>query len=912
MKNRWYSMSVEKLEKIQQTDVMNGLTSKEADNRIKSFGLNNIYRISGNVSGNYMFHAFANLLAFLLAAVCGIEAVIKRSFYSLIPVVIIAVSLSILYLINVRSKSVMEKMAKNSLPMAKVFRDGRLISVRQDMIVPGDIINISVGDIVPADARLFECEGLTVLEKGVCKTSTPVSKSAAFRSEKHLMPEECENMVFASTLVLNGKGKAIVVETGRRCHVTSSGNAIAIYNCDNIGILESFRRVSNIVSTVMIALVFAITVCSLIFNWSMGIYAAFYQSAVLAFSSLAEFLPVFAVIIVSCGIFGAGNKKHGINSGVDIKNADKIRTIKDVDCIAFHKEALFSREDERLTCILANGSERPVKEDDPNAVSLITYAVVACGIYGGAYKLNKTEPDEAGLMSGDEHIIALAEKCGVYDKRLDEKFVPVFSGQRSYKGREYRSTTVKTGGRYDMYSASQGEAAMAVSSYEIFEGKIIPLTAERKAELIAIAREKMKENCLTVAITYKKGVRGDYIRPGENYSDNVFCGYLYIERPMLTGGARLIKLCRENGIKLVMFCEKTEANDYLFANAAGIARNRSEYVDIKALSEMSDDMIRTNVDVYTVYSGLNSKQRRYVIERLKNDYGYTVAYMGHELSHLSSMLTANVGIAEKGRDEEHCEALKLVSDAVVSPPDTNGVGGMNSAVRTIVEAKGIFKNLTSMCRYLLATFTFRAVLTVISWLTGNALFTMDQLVFLGAICDMGAVALIAFERHDMDVIGWQKRDKESGKRTFAPIAPYFFISVLWSLVVVSIAGTPIFVSLGDRITCVMFISYIISQMVLLTEVAREDSMFKGRFRMYTVYPVYFLVIALFFLVCVMFPSVGAYTGVFMPEGIEWALAFIIPAVLFILIEFYKLVVKLVNLIKNKKRKPQKKAKVRKP
>lgn len=919
-------MSVEDVERVHQTDIKSGLTTKEATERLKKNGLNNVYSLSGGKTDFYMFHAFANLLGLLLVVVCGVAAVINRDFYSLIPVVILGISMTLVYFVNVRSKMVLEQMGRRSLPMTKVMRDGRLYYVRQDRIVRGDIILISAGDIVPCDARLFEDEELFVLEKGVCNSNKPVEKKSDYLSLKELAPEEQLNTVFASTIVLKGRGKAIACETGKYTHVCNSGKVIPIYICDHVKVLERFKRVSLVLSTSMIAFVFAVVGISVLMNLKMGIYDSFYYSLSLAVSSLTECLPLFALIIISCGIFGAGKRRKNINSGVDIKNAEKVQTIKDVDCLVFHRESLFSEDDIALDMILVDGRERPVKTDDPSVIRMITYSVVACGLYAGAISVKKTENGIISYGKEEETLIKIAKQCGVYDKRLDEKYSPIFSGSRVYKGKSYHCTTVKCGQRYDMYSACTYDAAMAVCSYEYIHGEMVELSQQRKIELSSIAKDKIKENCMVIAILYKKGVRNDYIRPGENFADNVFCGYIFVDRPLQKGGAQFISECKKAGMKMVMLCDDVDPSDVIFAKNAGIISGSNECIDIKALSSMDDDLIRTNVPVYNMYQGLNSAQRRYVIDRLRLDCGYTVAYLGRELSHIGNISRADTGFAElitvseraaqkgislseadiplsainaKDTSKGNCEALKFVSDATVSKPDREGTGGINSAVMTIVAAKGIFKNLISMCKYLSVMFIFRFVLVALSVLTGNVWLTPEQLVFLGVICDMGAVILIAFEKHDIDILSWRTKHRTANgnkKSSSGGIIQYAVVSFVWT--VMTIGVLLLCCSFGvismERMTSITFISYILSQFILLAEISREGSIFKGKFRMYTIYPVYLLTVALFFGTCLMFPHIGEYVGIQLLYGIEWLIAFISPLLLVIFIEIYKLIGRLIR------------------
>lgn len=122
-------------------------------------------------------------------------------------------------------------MGRFSLPSAKVLRDGRIYLVKQEQLVQGDVIFVAAGDIIPCDARLVESDGLTVLETGVTQNEKPVIKDASFAEHRMLSPEGRKNMLFASTVVTEGKGKAVVCDTGEDTLVCILGKNTTI--CDH-------------------------------------------------------------------------------------------------------------------------------------------------------------------------------------------------------------------------------------------------------------------------------------------------------------------------------------------------------------------------------------------------------------------------------------------------------------------------------------------------------------------------------------------------------------------------------------------------------------------------------------------------------------------------------------------------------
>lgn len=922
-------MTVAQTVEILETDARNGLTDAQIRQREKRNGKNTVYSVKKTEETSYVTRAISNLSVILLALVAVIQAIIESDYKMLVMPVLLAISMFIIFYAYKKSRLVLEDNAKQSIPLSKVLRNGELVYVRQDSIVPGDVFILGAGDIIPCDARIIESQDLYILEKGIKYEKQPIKKDESFVSSNTLAPEQRLNMAFSLGVVVRGRGKAIAVATGKSTYLAMKGEGVTINTGEKIKLLESFERYSTKVSVFMCSLVMVLTLLSIVFDLKLGIYNSFMLSLTLSVASMCEFLPMFAKIIISCGIFGAGKRRRKINSGVMIKNASKLETVKKVDCIFFHKESLYAESDIRI-----DGCSK----EDGQFTEALKGIIISRGIYG-ASRLNVNNAKNENVYGAeDEKIIEEAKRLGIYNKRLDEEYPAIEHKKQVFRGISYESTTVKVGKKDIFYVSAGAVNTLKLCTYERNGDKAEELTSERRRRLESIIAEKVRQGAKVIGVATKafESERGVYRNQTELFENMVFEGMICVSRPIIAGAAEYIKQCHEAGISLIMICDDVSDANKMLGKNIGIIGDEGECITASQLSEMSSDMILTNIPMYRIYQGLNVPQLKFIVSFMKAECKKTVAYLGRELSHLGLITEADVGFAElltvtekaarkgvsvneknlptsavnaKDTARSGCEALKFTADVAISKADSEGNGGFNSAVLSIIAAKGIWRNLYLMCEYITLTFASRFVLVLFSMISGISLLTPIQLLFMGVICDLTAIMMIAFEKPEKTILKRKKeQDTTRGGRTVTGFLKPATVSRLMVYALISALGT--LVSIGvmflvrniknagmDGLTTVAFIGSITFQLALIAETITEGSVFRSKIKIYNIYPFYIAVIAVVIGASMFFAPMGNALNIVILSGYEWV-EVVIPAVLIIVIfEIYKIFQK--NL-KNKK------------
>ncbi|MBO4355868.1 MAG: hypothetical protein J5850_03325, partial [Clostridia bacterium] len=177
---RWYDLLPEEVAEKTGTSIGNGLTSEEASKRLAENGQNSVFPIPVNSFWSYMRNLSTNTLSILLALCCVLAFIFKQRELAITLLSTLIINYVAVIASYMKAQKVFADTGRAAIPTAKVIRDGRIMLIRQENVVKGDIILVSAGDIVPCDARLFDDTNLVVIESGITAASGPVRKDSSY------------------------------------------------------------------------------------------------------------------------------------------------------------------------------------------------------------------------------------------------------------------------------------------------------------------------------------------------------------------------------------------------------------------------------------------------------------------------------------------------------------------------------------------------------------------------------------------------------------------------------------------------------------------------------------------------------------------------------------------------------------
>ena len=191
-----------------------GITSADAEERIKTYGLNELTKKKENTALKILISQFKSFLVGLLIVAMIVSYIIGEHIDAYVIGIIVILNALLGFFQEYRADKAVESLKKLSAPKANVMREGRVQEIDASQVVPGDIIVLAEGDRIPADARLIEAVSLEIDESALTGESTSAAKQSEVLADASLGVGDRKNMVFMNTIITRGRGTAIVVETG--------------------------------------------------------------------------------------------------------------------------------------------------------------------------------------------------------------------------------------------------------------------------------------------------------------------------------------------------------------------------------------------------------------------------------------------------------------------------------------------------------------------------------------------------------------------------------------------------------------------------------------------------------------------------------------------------------------------------
>lgn len=918
MNENWYEKTAEQLEYRFNTNRASGLSRSALSKAKKKYGPNDIYPTPIGSFFDYVRKIqpdYASLLLLVAAAVAGIfnEPIAAGAIVAMLIINYVAI-----LFIFIKSQRVLEGMAAYSLPTAKVMRDGKLLLLEMTELLPGDLIFLSAGDVVPADCRIISCNQFKVNEGGLFDGRYLVEKSHEDIHTFGLKYDTQTNMVFATTLVSSGDARCIVVATGKNTVASEMGKVGKIVTHENLKILDVLRRYSFGWGLVMILTVFFITVLNIFRNTGNGIFSIFLTGTSLAASSMAELFPIFGYIIIGCGIFAAMQRKRDINVGTLIKNAEKLDDLRSIDMLIVPKEGMMTSTDVHAEKIYTPGKLFSATDTDrvDQFRSVVYCGVISTGIYGAG--LTALNEGHRNITPDEEALIRLAESLSLYNVTIDRNY-PIIEHRPVGGASRFDTTLIRdSDGGYMAVCRGEIEEILNSCSYFTQGGAIYRMTTDDRLKFLGAASSIIRSSGKIAAFATHTTASNSLRLIGPIQSEMTFEGFIALREPIQNGVAQTIKRCRDSGIKVVMTTDRYTESDKYLAMSIGLISSDADILDHRRLETMSDSMIRASIPYYSMYCGINPAGISKIID-MAHAEGRKVGLLAGGINGALLLKKADVGFArsitisprarKKGidirtrRDPAYSrisrsagtfdsEALKLISDVVVSDADENGNGGFAAVVAALEYARSINKNIYRMLRYLIYTQLSRIFLTLISIFTGNFVLTPVQLLFGGLIIDFGAIIVSAFAKPSHDILSTQKReDKTIGiNRYLGELRSvlYAIFQTVTIAVIPSVCRILGFVLSAEETSAITFIAFTLCQVVTLVELADNKSIFTANLRYTNIFAVFIVSIAAFITAGILDPHIGETFGIIRLSLKPALVCAAVPVINLAMHEIYKL------------------------
>ena len=620
---------------------ISGLTPQEAAARLAQFGPNEPAATQHHSLLSDLLHVFANPLVLILVIAAIISAFMGQATDAVIIGVIVLLSAVIDVTQTYRSQQAMERLRDRVAPTATVLRGGEWKEIQRRDVVPGDVIRLSAGDLVPADARLLVARDLYVQQAALTGESLPTEKAAT--GEPASAKAEARNMVFLGTSVVSGTATAEVVATGPH---TAFGDIAARLAArpEETAFDRGLRNFSQLLAKTVLFLVIFLIVASILRH--RDVFQSLLFAVALAVGLTPEFLPMITSVTLSKGAVAMARKK------VIVKHLSAIQNLGSLDVFCSDKTGTLTAGTMSL-----DRSLDPFGTPSQRALEL-------------AYLNSKFE---TGIRSPLDDVILhqpSPPNMEGYTKRDEIPF--------DFERRRLSVVVERQSQRILITKGAPEGILPLLSGYEQ-EGKTELLSADAVKRIQQIGLELNDQGFRSLAVAYADvPARADYSVADER--NLILAGFLTFSDEPLADAAQAMASLKQDGVEVKVISGDNDRVTAHVCSEVGIASGHILTGD--ELDRMTDPALGHDVEETQIFARISPAQKNRILSALKHN-GHAVGFMGDGINDAPSIHAADVGISVPSAVDVAREAADVI---LVQP----GLGVLNDG---IIEGRKAFGNV---------------------------------------------------------------------------------------------------------------------------------------------------------------------------------------------------------------------------
>ncbi len=612
------------------------------------------------------------------------------------------------YFQEARAEQAVAALRAMTASTATVLRDGTRHSINATELVPGDIILIDEGDAIPADGRLLQSTSLHTVEASLTGESFPVGKRIE-PIDQEAGPGDQVNMVFSGTTASYGRGVAVVTSTGMETEMGRIAGLLQQTKVETTPLQQELDRTGKRLGIAVIAIAAIVVAAIFLTEEVSGLQAIidiFIFGVALAVAAVPEGLPAVVTAVLAIGV------QRMARRNAIVRKLPAVETLGSATIIASDKTGTLTRN-EMTVRVLVTASGRvevtgsgyqPEGELEIDGLPLTDGAIrqeidQALIAFDRANNATVQRNDGQWVAMGDPTeaaLIVAARKAGLSDAYLDARFERVheipFSSERK------RMSTVhldaESGNSLVTFSKGAPDVLLEHCTHELREGTVLPLSAERKLEILRNNAELARQAFRTLGAAFRmlpSDLRDTEIDDAAE-QNLVFVGLSGMIDPPRDEVPAAVERARLAGIRPIMITGDHPETAVAIAREIGIT-NDTHVVTGSEISAASDDQMERLVQERSVFARVNPEHKLRIVQSLKSS-GAVVAMTGDGVNDAPALRAADIGIAMgiTGTD-----VSKEAADMVLA--DDN----FASIVAAVEEGRAIFDNIQKFLRYLLSS-----------------------------------------------------------------------------------------------------------------------------------------------------------------------------------------------------------------
>lgn len=731
----WHCLSVEQVSERLKTDLAIGLTHAEAADRLARLGPNAIKEGERRSPWRMLLDQFTDFMIIVLLAAAVVSGFIGEVVDTIAILVIVLMNGIIGFIQEYRAERAMAALKKLAAASTRVLRNGAMMDLPAADLVPGDVVVLEAGNVIPADLRLFESVVLKTEEAALTGESVPVEKRTEALEGSDLSLGDRHNIAYKGTTVAYGRGRGAVVATGMQ---TELGKIATLLSQEEEAKTPLQKRLAQFGRKLAIA---ALVICGIVFVFGLArgepVALMFLTAVSLAVAAIPEALP--AVVTISLAL---GAHKM-VKQNALIRRLPAVEALGSVTYICSDKTGTLTQNKMQVEDFWSEG--RHLKHPDKEALQTdgARRMLTALALNNDA----SARDNEPEFGDPTEVALLLAARRAGYEKVALQAAAPRIAELPFDSDRKLMTTMHREEPRIVAYTKGAPEKIIERCMHVLQNGQNAVLAAR---EILDVAERMAAEGLRVIGVAYRHWDSvPTQLTSAHLESDLIFLGLVGMIDPPRPEAAEAVKLCKTAGITPVMVTGDHPATARAIASRLGILSEGGKVLTGQEMSRLGADEFQRDVRDVRVYARVDPAQKIQIVAGLQAQ-GEFVAMTGDGVNDAPAIKRAEIGVAmgKIGTDvSREASAMVLLDD------------NFATIVNAIREGRRIYDNIRKFIRFVMGGNSGEIWTIAVATLIGLPLPLLPiHILWINLVTDGLPGLALAAERPERDIMQRLPRD----------------------------------------------------------------------------------------------------------------------------------------------------------
>ncbi|MEE2730394.1 MAG: HAD-IC family P-type ATPase [Pseudomonadota bacterium] len=753
-----------------------GLSAETAAQRLQEFGPNRMPEVKPRPAWHRLLAQFNNVLIYVLLASATLSLLLQHYVDAAVIYGVVLINALIGFIQEGKAEAALRAIHRMVRTECRVWRNGHIVSLDSEQLVPGDVILLQSGDRVPADVRLFEIKDLHCDESTLTGESQPVSKHDAALADTTVLAER-SNMAFMGTLVTYGSAQGLVGDTGRNTELGNIGELVKQAEVPQTPLTRRLHQFARQLTYLILGLSGVL----MLFGVWVRHYdlLAMFQAAVgIAVAAVPEGLPAVVTITLAVGV-----QKMARHRAL-VRKLPSVEVLGSVSVICSDKTGTLTRNEMTATRVVFadqaltvtgtgygdNGNvqagEHAWRCGDHPQLDCLSRIALLCNT------ASVTKQENLWQLSGDPTegaLVSLALKAGLTPEQVSQTWhrhdLLPFESERRYMATLQHDHT----GQHEILVKGGPDRLLPFCHQQLGQAGPQPLDPAFWNQAIeTLANDGLR----VMALAYKPVPEKTELKYADAESGLILVGLVGITDPPREEAIAAIRQCQSAGIRVKMITGDNPHTAGAIARQLGLQANR--VMTGAELDQIDPEQFPQRVQACDVYARTSPEHKLRIVQALQQQQ-QVVAMTGDGVNDAPALRKADIGIAmgRKGTD-----AAKDASDIVLT--DDN----FATLVQAVREGRTVYDNIVKAILFILPTSLAEASVISVAILLGLVLpITPAQILWVNMITAITLALALSFEPAEPHIMGLGPRPPQQGLMTAAVLQRLLIVGALGSVLV---------------------------------------------------------------------------------------------------------------------------------